>query len=694
MTSFISAIKLPSFYYSSFAVFAMAYVLGSAPVQAKPIAQTVIRSTSHQIDQYVAEYLQDQQSKANGLIDDATFARRAYINIAGRIPTAGEARSFIEDVSTDKRSTLVDHLIDSEGYKSRMFNFWADLLRLNTNLDKHGLGWHIWIQGAVDQNMPYDDFVNAMLSSHGMVTDNPAVGYYLRDRDMLLDNVSNTAQVFLGTQIGCAQCHDHPFDDWTQKQYFELAAFSGNTVYKSDSASHLLRNLVKYSLQKDGTLKQNDNILRQGQKKKNKQKINKIKNAGKKYYRDYASLFKDFRKIAISEDSDKFLRLPKDYQYNDGEPGEILIPKTLFGESIPEDLPIEQRRKAFADWVSSPQNPLFTKVIVNRLWAEVFGRGIVDPLDDWSDTMRISHPELLDYLCKVMRTLEYDTQQFMRILYHTRLFESEVSTEEAEMGGHYHFQGPVLRRMSAEEVHDSFLTLEFGNRDAHKNEAFAYRWNNYVKTVEKIFSMTMPELVQLDEVTDEMEENAYIAKTEATKLRNKASQARAEGDTKGAEKLEKEAKSRFMASRKMIKEGKSMIATTMMQKQLRTKPRSHMRASEQGSPSKPGSFLRQFGSSDRMTPDASNSLASTPQALTLLNSREVAKLTDGKGELSTALRKAESPAQRLDVLFLSIYGCLPTDVERQKLEPLAADASTLTTLARAMVSSKRFLFVQ
>lgn len=95
-----------------------------------------------------------------------------------------------------------------------------------------------------------------------------------------------------------------------------------------------------------------------------------------------------------------------------------------------------------------------------------------------------------------------------------------------------------------------------------------------------------------------------------------------------------------------------------------------------------------------MTPDASNSLASTPQALTLLNSREVAKLTDGKGELSTALRKAESPAQRLDVLFLSIYGCLPTDVERQKLEPLAADASTLTTLARAMVSSKRFLFVQ
>ena len=653
----------------------------------EPIPQSTVRNTSNEIDQYIATYLQAQDLRANSLIDDATFVRRAHINITGRIPTAGEALTFIENTDQNKRRSLVDSLVESDGFNSRMFNFWADLLRLKTNLDKHGVGWHIWIRDAVNQNMPYDDFVNTMLSSQGIATDNPAVGYYLRDRDMLLDNVSNTAQVFLGTQIGCAQCHDHPFDDWTQKQYYELAAFTGNTVYKSDTANHLLRNLVKYSLEKDGTLEQKPN-------KHGKKKFNQVKKEGKKYYKTYSSLFRDFRKVAISESPDQELRLPKDYQYNDGEPGDILVPKTPFGESIPDNIPLEQRRQAFADWVTSEQNPLFTKVIVNRLWAEVFGRGIVDPLDDWSDTTRISHPELLDYLCTVMRALDYDTKQFMRILYHTRLFEGKVSVAEAKMGGAYDFRGPILRRMSAEEVYDSFLTLEFGNRDNNKNEAFAYRWNNYVQSVDRIFSMSMPELIQLSEETKAMERNADAAKAEATLLRTQARQAEAEGDTDRANELTKKARQKMLASKKLQAKGNSMMANNIMQKQMRTKTRSFMRASEQGSPSKPGTFLRQFGASDRMTPDASNNLASTPQALTLLNSREVAKLTDGMGQLATLLRQAKSSAERLDSLFLSIYGSLPTEAERHALEPLAANPTTLTTLARAMISSKRFLFVQ
>ena len=95
-----------------------------------------------------------------------------------------------------------------------------------------------------------------------------------------------------------------------------------------------------------------------------------------------------------------------------------------------------------------------------------------------------------------MRATQYDTKQFMRVLYHTRLFESSACVEEAKRGGQHDFQGPVLRRMSAEEIHDSFLTLEFGNQDQHKNESLAYRWNSYVQSVDKLFSMTMPELIE------------------------------------------------------------------------------------------------------------------------------------------------------------------------------------------------------
>ncbi len=665
----------------------LSYLLATVALIAKPLTEETVHSIGRQIDQQIALHLQQKGIEANAIIDDATFGRRAHINITGRIPTADEARSFIEDSATNKRSKLIDSLVQSPGYKSRMFNFWADLLRVQTQLDKHGLGWHVWIREAVEQNMPYDEFVNAMLSANGMAIDDPALGYYLRDRNMLLDNVSNTVQVFLGTQIGCAQCHDHPFDDWTQKQYYEFAAFIGHTKYDSDAAKDLLRDLVNFSIKEEGIPE-----FKRGEH--GPEIKSQYKAANKKYYRDYNSMFTDLHKSAVNEDPHKVLRLPNDYQYNDGKPGEILTPKTLFGDPIPHDTPADQRRKAFAGWITSSNNPLFTKVIVNRLWAEVFGRGIVDPLDNWSETKRISHPQLLDYLCQVMKEVDYDVQQFMRILYHTRLFVTAAAGQEARMGNEYDFRGPVLRRMSAEEIHDSLLTLRFGNKDALRNESLEYRWQSFVRSSEQILNMSLPQLVELDQHIDELEEQAHSSKNEARELQLAAQKARAAGAMEESRGLEDQANAKYRESQKAYSMSKSMMSTSMMQSQASAKNMDPMRASEQTSPAKPGSFLRQFGSSDRMTPDASNTTASVPQALTLLNGKEIARLTDGKGELANKLRQAESAAQRLDIVFLSIYGCLPTESERQEFEPLTTDYKQLITLARAMINSKRFLFVQ
>ena len=662
-------------------------LLGTVTMLAQPLTGEKARSTGQQVDQYIGVYLRQHGIKPNEIIDDATFARRAYISIAGRIPTADEARSFLEDSGSNKRSKLIDSLVGSPGYKSRMFNFWADLLRVKTQLDKHGLGWHVWLRDAVEQNMPYDDFVNAMLSAKGLATDNPALGYYLRDRNMLLDNVSNTVQVFLGTQIGCAQCHDHPFDDWTQKQYYELSAFVGSTKYKNETADNLLRNLVDHSIENEGIPD-----LKKGENSRKTKELRRA--ANKKYYRDYGHLFNDFRNVAISDDANQKMRLPKDYQYNDGKPGEILSPKTLFGDPIPDDIPPEQGRKALADWITSSNNPLFTKVIVNRLWAEVFGRGIVDPLDDWSDTTRISHPELLDYLCRVMAEVDYDVQQFMRILYNTRLFATAAADEEAGMGREYDFRGPVLRRMSAEEVHDSFLTLRHGNQDEVRNKELQYRWKKYVQTTGRILNMSLPELIELDEHIDVLEEQTYALRSEARELKIAADKARGEGEMDKARGLDQQSREKYKESKNTESMSRNMMAASMMQAQAPAKSKIPMRASENAAPARPGSFLRQFGSSDRMTPDASNTVASVPQTLTLLNGKEITRLTDGKGELAIQIRQAESSAERLDILFLSIYGCLPTDKERQQYEPLTTERTQLIALARAMINSKRFLFVQ
>ena len=662
-------------------------VAASSQLSAKPFSQEMVRSTSHQIDQLVASHLLKNKVKANPIIDDATFARRAFLSITGRIPSLEEATQFIDDSEPHKRRTLVDQLIESPGYKSRMFNFWADLLRLQTNQEKYGIGWHVWIRDAVENNMPYDQFIHAMLASEGLATENPAVGYYLRDRNMLLDNVSNTVQVFLGNRIGCAQCHDHPFDDWTQKQYYELAAFTGGTTYKSDSANARLRELVAYTLKKKNSSDQ------EALPRNKKQKKIKNRDQARKLARDYSSLFKDFRKNAISSDPRKQLKLPDDYHYNDGKPGEILQPQTLFGDTLKNIAP-EERRVAFSKWVTSRDNPYFTKVIVNRLWAQVFGRGIVDPLDDWSETTRVSHPELLELLCEVMKATDYDVKQLMRVLYHTRLFESAVANAEVARGKSYDFHGPLLRRMSAEEIHDSFLVMEWGNRDEKINPALKQRWEAYQQSVEALFKMPLPQLIALDEAADQRETEIKAVRAQARNYRSQAETAKDEGDNEKAQKLRRKAANVYRQSKSMEKDPNNAAMTMMMQRVIRVRGETSLRASEQPAPYKAGAFMRQFGASDRQTPDAAHTQASIPQALTLLNGREVNLVTDGKGQLAKALRDASSDAQRLEILFLTIYGTRPTDAEQEKYQAFTSSAADLRTLSRAMMNSKRFLFVQ
>jgi len=684
-----------SFIKTSHSILSIAITLCAAgslnsSLSAKPFSQDMVRSTSHEIDQLVAAHLLKNKVKTNPIITDSTFARRAYISIAGRIPTREEAEQFIDDPTQNKRRALVDTLIHSPGYKSRMFNFWADLLRLQTNQEKYGIGWHVWIRDAVDSNMPYDEFVNTMLASEGLSTENPAVGYYLRDRNMQLDNVSNTVQVFLVNRIGCAQCHDHPFDDWTQKQYYELAAFTGGTTYRSDTAAALVRKLTIYTLKEQGVTTGAGQRGNRGQQAKQRKRT---RGQAKKVARSYANLFKDFRKNAIGNNPKQQLKLPKDYHYNDGKPGDILTPQTLFGDPLKNIAP-EDRRKAFAAWTTSEDNPYFTKVIVNRLWAEVFGRGIVDPLDDWSETTRVSHPELLDLLCNVMKATDYDVKQFMRVLYHTRLFESATASQEATRGRSYDFRGPLLRRMSAEELHDSFLVIEHGNRDEIVNQTLKLRWDRYKSSIDTLLNMSLPDLVALNKASIENEKKINAIRVQARKYREQAMAAKAEGDTQKAEKYQQKAREVYKKTKRMERESKNPVMTMVMQRKIRVKGNGAMRSSEQPTPYKAGSFMRQFGASDRLTPDAASTQASIPQALTLLNGNEVNRVTDGKGKLATAMRDAQSDSQRLDALFLTIYGIRPTDEEQQKYQALTNTAAELRALARAMMNSKRFLFVQ
>ncbi|MDZ4290099.1 MAG: DUF1549 domain-containing protein, partial [Prosthecobacter sp.] len=196
-------------------------------------------AASKRIDELLAQGWQKHQIKPNAPVTDEVFLRRTYLTVVGRIPTLEEAQRFLTSKDPARRAKLIDSLLASDGYVHHFFNYWADVLRAQSQ----GVGdsttsqnYLNYIRQSLRENKPYDQLSRELISSEGACFDNGAIGYYMRDRGMPLDNLSNTTRVFLGTRMECAQCHDHPFDKWSQKQFYEMAAFTHNmtaTSYRS-----------------------------------------------------------------------------------------------------------------------------------------------------------------------------------------------------------------------------------------------------------------------------------------------------------------------------------------------------------------------------------------------------------------------------------------------------------------------------
>ncbi len=150
-----------------------------------------------------------------------------YLDIAGRIPTIEEAQAYIHSKEPQKRAKLIDTLLASDGYTSHMFNYWADVLRLTDNVKGRitAEAYEEWLKKQVKENVPYDQFVKNLLTTDGGVWDSGSIGFWQRDENKL-DHLAYTVQVFLGTSIVCAQCHNHPFDKWSQMDYYQMAAHS------------------------------------------------------------------------------------------------------------------------------------------------------------------------------------------------------------------------------------------------------------------------------------------------------------------------------------------------------------------------------------------------------------------------------------------------------------------------------------
>ena len=202
----------------------------SAPVV---IDAAYLAKAAARIDVLVNDHLKKQNLKPNAKIADALYLRRVYVSVAGRIPTEHEALAYLNDKSPTRQSRLVEQLLASNGYKSSMFNWYADMFRvtkaLKGSLISEGAFFMQYLRDSLNANKPWDKMVYEMMAADGSYAENGAIGLLLKDSGMPLDSMTNTMTMFLGANISCAQCHDHPLNEWKQSDFYKMAAFFGTT---------------------------------------------------------------------------------------------------------------------------------------------------------------------------------------------------------------------------------------------------------------------------------------------------------------------------------------------------------------------------------------------------------------------------------------------------------------------------------
>ncbi len=351
------------------------------------------------IDQLIDAKLQRMKIQPSPAVDDAAFLRRASLDLTGKLPTPDEVRAFLADATPSKlkRTKMIDQLIARPAYLDQWTMKWGDLLQSSRKFlgEKGTYGFREWIRESLAANKPYDAWVRELITSSGSSYEAPQANFYRTTRDAKA-TMEKTTQVFMGTRMVCAQCHDHPFEKWTQNQYFEMSAFFSGVG------------------------------VRPG--------------------------YEVGEEIIYNQRADYEMKHPKD--------GRVMTPKYLVAAvgvpPLPEhDLDARKRREAFANWLTSKENPLFAKSVVNRIWSYFLGKGIIDPVDD----IRASNPPvnaaLLDALTKDFIAHNFDLRHLMRTIANSRTYQASISTNEWNATDTTNFSHAMPRRLGAEQLADA-----------------------------------------------------------------------------------------------------------------------------------------------------------------------------------------------------------------------------------------------
>lgn len=582
-----------------------------APVKAE-LRDSALRSAA-KIDALVEAGLKKAGQKPNEISSPEHFVRRVYLDITGTIPNFKQTETFLANKSESNRIVLIDSLLGRPGYGSQMYNWTADILRLvdRAGNDNYLRPYSDWVKECLQDNEPWDSMVHDMLTAEGRVWDEPAAGFVMRDPGMPLDNLNNAVRIFLGTRIGCAQCHDHPFDKWTQKEFYSLAAFTAGVEYRSPEKININNKDIDKASSKDG---KESNEARQAKQ------MMRLNRGG------------------VTHNDKRQLKFPHDYQYSNAKPEQIATPAVLWGTAPPK-INNAERRKVFADWVTSPDNSRFPLTMANRLWQKAMGIGLIEPADDMKDETKATNPELMEFLAKELVRLKFDLKEFQRIIYYSKTYQRAATYGELDPEKPYLFPGPLLRRMTAEQVWDSLLTLTMPN----------------------------PEMVVRPDDDEYVETVALTEKTTAEELLKKVDRL--------SEVRKEEGKDR----NKRLYKGQELV-----------------RASELPQPLPEGHFLRQFGQSDRQSIADSHTDGTVPQLLTMFNGPVTHMMLEQGSVIYNEVTAAATTDGQISKIFTVILNRHPTAAEKAvaQKEIKAAGPAGIGNVIWALLNTREFLFVQ
>ena len=352
------------------------------------------------IDEQIEAKLRTLRINPSAGCDDAMFIRRAFLDLLGILPSPEEAKAFVGETSADKRPRLIDQLLERPEYVDFWALKWSDLLRNEERtIDRKGVQkFHGWIRQSIAENKPLDRFVRELLSARGSTYSNPPANYYRANRDPVTRGEA-TAQLFLGVRLQCAQCHNHPFDRWTQDDYYGWADVFARVDYR------IIQNRRTDS---------NDKHEFIGEQ-------------------------------IVFESSKGDVKDPR---------GDRTVKPLLLSTGTP--LGAEKNRlDTLADWVTSPKNPFFAAAQVNRIWFHLMGRGLVDPIDDFRPTNPASHPKLLDLLAKDFVDHGYDVRHMIRRVMNTRAYALSSVPDDTNADDEMNYSHVVPRRLTAEQLMDA-----------------------------------------------------------------------------------------------------------------------------------------------------------------------------------------------------------------------------------------------